>query len=68
MKTKVLSFAVMMLLSTSSALTQAKSSHPVQGELLTLGANCVYNKQCNSNCCLANECSGNCKASFFKVS
>lgn len=68
MKTKVLSFAVMMLLSTSSVLTQAKSSQPIQGELLSLGANCVYNKQCNSNCCLANECSGNCKASFFKVS
>jgi hypothetical protein len=69
MKTKVISFAVMMLLSTSSLLTQAKPATAIQGgELLSLGANCVYNKQCNSNCCIANECSGNCKASFFKVS
>lgn len=70
MKTKVLSFAVMMLLSSSSLLTEAKTTPQgaaVEANPLSLGSYCTYNKQCNSNCCQANKCSGNCKASFFKV-
>jgi hypothetical protein len=70
MKTMILSFAVMILLSTSSVLTDAKANQPSLAPKVgaNLGSYCTLHIECESKCCLDNHCSGECKSTFFKVS